>query len=260
LEVGEDNHGIQSSEGGVENMEFGKDVGGIDNSRGDVVGIKIHGGIDGSQLIAKIINIFTSHVVEDVNAIQRRLASVVFVATSKASHVISESIQTSLDIDDLMFNDTCGTPSSMVGEIAQKSFIDIWEQGCQNGRPWIKNTVPDIHFVYHSASIVRTASSIRFYAADAVLPVDGFLSVRASGKTSCVQMGPTFTRMHSRIRMEAGLVLADRRLDGTDAGPVNVDVGHVRADAGIFILFYSHPPPPLPCRCWSRPRRCEKNK
>jgi hypothetical protein len=97
MEVGGDIHGIHSFEGGVENMEFGGDVGVIDESRSDAMDT------------------------------QRRLALVVVVATLRTLPVVNESIQAPLDIDDLMFNDTCGTLSALVGEISQTSFIDKWE-------------------------------------------------------------------------------------------------------------------------------------
>jgi hypothetical protein len=66
-------------------------------------------------------------VVDNVNATQSRLASVVVVATPRTSLVVSESIQAPLDTDGLMFNDTCGTLSFVVGEIAQTTFIERWE-------------------------------------------------------------------------------------------------------------------------------------
>jgi hypothetical protein len=127
MEVGRDIHNIHSSKGGVENMEFCKDIGGIDESKGDAMGIQIHGRIVCSQLFAGITNIFTSHVIEDVNATQRRQASIVVVASLRASPIVNKSIQASLDIVDLMFNDTYEIPSSVVEEIAQTSFIDRWE-------------------------------------------------------------------------------------------------------------------------------------
>lgn len=52
-------------------MEFTKDIGGIDESEGNAVDTQIHGGIDGTQKIAGITNIFTSHVVEEANATQK---------------------------------------------------------------------------------------------------------------------------------------------------------------------------------------------
>jgi hypothetical protein len=57
----------------------------------------------------------------------KKLASVVVVPTPRASLIVSESIETLLDIDDLMVYDIYGTPSSVVGEIVQTSFIDRWE-------------------------------------------------------------------------------------------------------------------------------------
>ena len=46
MEVGRDIHDIHSSKGVVENMEFCKDIGGIEERKGDAVGIQIHGRID----------------------------------------------------------------------------------------------------------------------------------------------------------------------------------------------------------------------
>jgi hypothetical protein len=63
-------------------------------------------------------------MVEDVNATQKRLVLIVVVPTPRASLVVSENIQVALGIVDLMFYDTCGTPSTMVGGISQISFID----------------------------------------------------------------------------------------------------------------------------------------
>ena len=62
-----------------------------------------------------------------MNGTQRRLASVVVVVTPKTSLVVTENIQAPLDIDGLMFNDICGTLNSVVGEIAQISFINRLE-------------------------------------------------------------------------------------------------------------------------------------
>ena len=75
-------------------------------------------------------------MVEDVNATQKGLTLVVIVPTPRAFPIINKSIQAPLDIDDLMFNNTCGTSSCVVGEIAQTSFIEIWEgqvSGIRNG-------------------------------------------------------------------------------------------------------------------------------
>jgi hypothetical protein len=38
-----------------------------------------------------------------------------------------------------------------------------------------KNDHPDVHFIRPSVFIVRTTSSARFYAPDAILSTDGFL-------------------------------------------------------------------------------------
>jgi hypothetical protein len=100
------------------------DFGGIDENGGDVVGTQIHGGINGSQYIAGITNIFISYMIKNVNGTQRRLASIVVGAIPRASSTISETIQVLLVIDDLMVYNTYGIPSSVVGKIVQTTFID----------------------------------------------------------------------------------------------------------------------------------------
>jgi hypothetical protein len=56
-------------------------------------------------------------------------------------------------------------------------------QGCLNGCPTVKITVR------MSADVIRTSTRVRIYPEDAVLPTDGFFTIRGCGK-NCIRVDP----------------------------------------------------------------------
>jgi hypothetical protein len=60
----------------------------------------------------------------DVNATRNRLASIVVVSTPRASPTAHENIPTTLDSDDPLFQNTCGTPTSELERSALQDFTD----------------------------------------------------------------------------------------------------------------------------------------
>jgi hypothetical protein len=110
----------------AEGMEVGEDVRDIYYSGGDAQSTEVGENIGGTQHTASNINIITCHMATDVNAIQNRLASIVVVSTPRASLNASESISTTLDSNDPLFQNTCGTRTFEVERSALQDFTDRW--------------------------------------------------------------------------------------------------------------------------------------
>ena len=63
----------------------------------------------------------------DVNATQNRLALIVVVSILRVSSTTSENIPITLDNDDPLFQNTCGTPTSELKRSVLQDFTDRWD-------------------------------------------------------------------------------------------------------------------------------------